>query len=183
MPNWRNPACLVLVAVAALVATGCATTQPASTQLSDAEITVKVEAKLAGDPEINPFNIDVDTNEGIVTLSGAVEKKFARDEAERLARGTEGVRDVINDIRLGSRDLEDRVSDGWITTKIKTKLAADPELNPFNINVDCKEGVVTLAGRVKSDHAKAEAEKLARGTEGVVRVENRLKVGDATPSR
>ncbi len=177
MPNWRNPACLVLVAVAALVATGCATTQPASTQLSDAEITVKVEAKLAGDPEINPFNIDVDTNEGIVTLSGAVEKKFARDEAERLARGTEGVRDVINDIRLGSRDLEDRVSDGWITTKIKTKLAADPELNPFNINVDTKDGIVTLSGRVKTAADAEEAVELARGTEGVQRVQNRLEVG------
>lgn len=177
MFNRRNVPCFTIVALAAILAVGCASTQSASTQLSDSAITAKVETKLAADPEINPFNIDVDTNEGVVTLSGAVEKELARAEAERLARATDGVRDVINDITLGDRALGERVSDGWITTKIKAKIAADPELNPFNINVDTKDGIVTLSGRVKTAADAEEAVELARGTEGVQRVQNRLEVG------
>ena len=175
--NGSKKVALFGLLLAVAIGVGCASTQSAGTQLSDSAITTKVESKLAADPEISPFNVDVDTNEGIVTLSGSVEKELARDEAERLARATSGVRDVINDITLGERDLGERMSDGWITTKIKSKLAADPELNPFNINVDTKDGVVTLTGRVTTEAAADEAAKLARNTEGVERVENRLEIG------
>ena len=68
------------------------------------------------------------------------------------------------------------MSDGWITTKIKSKITADPELNPFNIDVDTQDGVVTLSGTVASADRRAEAEKLARGTKGVVDVINELVV-------
>jgi len=176
MKRWTSIQAIGGLALTAFLAVGCASTQSPSTQLSDSAISAKVEAKLAGDPDINPFNIDVDTNEGVVTLSGAVEKDFARDEAERLAETTEGVRDVINDVTVRNRTLEERVDDAWIVTKIKSKHTADPELNPFNISVDCKDGVVTLSGRVESKSDSKEAEKLARDTKGVRSVKNRLKV-------
>lgn len=165
------------LALVAFLAVGCASTQSPETQISDSAITAKVEAKLAADPEINPFNVDVDTNEGIVTLSGAVEKSYAREEAERLAENTDGVLGVRNDITIRDRDMGERIDDAWIVTKIKTKITADPELNPFNINVDSKDGVVTLDGRVKTAADAEEAAKLARDTEGVRSVKNRLKVG------
>ncbi len=177
MTNYKTAPIFICLIAVALVAVGCASTQSAGTQLSDSAITAKVSTKLAADPEVNPFEIDVDTNEGIVTLSGAVEEDFDRKEAERLALGTSGVKSVINDITIGERGLGERLSDGWITTKIKSKIAADPDLNPFNINVDTKEGVVTLSGRVKTELASAEAAKLARATEGVQNVMNRLEVG------
>jgi osmotically-inducible protein OsmY len=53
------------------------------------------------DGDINPFNIDVDTNEGVVTLQGRVEKEEARTKAEQLARETDGVRRVINLVKVG----------------------------------------------------------------------------------
>lgn len=165
------------LALAILLSVGCASTQSANTQLSDNAITAKVETKLAADPDINPFNVAVTTNEGVVTLTGEVEKEFAREEAERLAAATEGVIRVQNDISLGNYTMGERVDDGWITTKVKTKFAADPELNPFNINVDTTEGVVTLTGRVETEAAAEEAEELARATKGVKKVNNRLEVG------
>jgi len=61
---------------------------------------------------------------------------------------------------------------------VKAKLAADGDINPFNIDVDTHEGVVTLLGRVKKAESRARAERLARETSGVKRVTNLVKVGD-----
>jgi hyperosmotically inducible protein len=159
-----------------LVAAGCSSTQTVGEELDDATITTKIEAKMAGDPDVSAFNVDVDTNEGVVRLSGTVERPEAKAEAEKLARETEGVRQVINDIKVGDRSMGDRLSDTAITTKVKAKITGDPELNPFNINVDTKDGVVTLRGTVKSEDSKDEAEQLAKDTEGVRSVQNMLEV-------
>jgi len=100
--NWllRVPVvCLVLVL--ALVLGACSSTRSAGTQVDDAAITAAVKAKLAADGDINPFNIDVDTNEGVVTLQGRVAKEEARTKAEQLARGTDGVKRVINLVKVG----------------------------------------------------------------------------------
>lgn len=166
------------VAAALIVGFGaCASTQSASTQIDDATITSKVKTKLSADPEVNPFNIDVDTDDGIVRLSGKVEKERARDEAQRLAVATRGVRGVINNISIGHTTLGQRAGNTGLAAKVKAKIAADPELNPFNIDVDGDDGTITLSGRVATDTARAEAEELARNTQGVRDVRNLLEVG------
>jgi len=91
--------CFTLALVLALGA--CKSTSTPGTQVDDAAITASVKAKLAADGDINPFNIDVDTNEGVVTLQGRVEKEEARTKAEQLARETDGVRRVINLVKVG----------------------------------------------------------------------------------
>jgi len=91
--------CFVLILALALGA--CSSTKTAGTQVDDAAITAKVKAKLAADGDINPFNIGVDTNEGVVTLQGRVAKEEARTKAEQLARDTDGVRRVINLVKVG----------------------------------------------------------------------------------
>ncbi|HEV2852917.1 MAG TPA: BON domain-containing protein [Thermoanaerobaculia bacterium] len=91
--------CLALVM--ALTLGACSSTKTAGAQVDDAAITAKVKAKLAADGDINPFNIDVDTNEGVVTLQGRVAKDEARTKAEQLARDTDGVTRVINLIKVG----------------------------------------------------------------------------------
>ena len=97
-------ASLVCCAVMVLLALGaCSSTRTPGTQVDDAAITAAVKAKLAADGDINPFNIDVDTNEGVVTLQGRVDKEEARTKAEQLARETDGVRRVINLVKVGDR--------------------------------------------------------------------------------
>jgi hyperosmotically inducible protein len=98
------------LALAALLATGlaagtaaCSTTVSAREQLSDAEITTRVKSKLTADPEVAAHNIDVDTNEGVVTLSGRVSDVGQKREAEKLARATDGVRSVINNLLVGDK--------------------------------------------------------------------------------
>ncbi|HVS61859.1 MAG TPA: BON domain-containing protein [Thermoanaerobaculia bacterium] len=166
---------LLLVAFALV---GCASTQSVGSQASDTGIATKIKGKLAADPEVNPFNVDATVNEGVVRLSGKVEDPEARVQAERLARNTEGVVRVINEIELGSTTIGERVDDAGLTMKIKSKLAADPEINPFNINVDVEDGKVTLMGRVVDERHKKLVEDLVRNTGGVREVVNRLEVGD-----
>jgi hyperosmotically inducible periplasmic protein len=102
--NWLLRVPVFCLALALALAVGaCSSTQTAGTQVDDAAITAAVKAKLAADGDINPFNIDVDTNEGVVTLQGRVEKEEARTKAELLARETDGVRRVINLVKVGDQ--------------------------------------------------------------------------------
>jgi hyperosmotically inducible protein len=94
---------VVLAVVMALGMVACSSNRTPGTQVDDAAITATVKGKLAADTDINPFNIDVDTNEGVVTLQGRVEKQEARTKAEQLARETDGVSRVINLIKVGDQ--------------------------------------------------------------------------------
>ena len=104
MSKMTLRASLVCFTLALLLALGaCSSTRTPGAQVDDAAITAAVKAKLATDGDINPFNIDVDTNEGVVTLQGRVEKEEARTKAEQLARETEGVKRVINLVKVGDK--------------------------------------------------------------------------------
>lgn len=94
---------VVLAVVMALGMVACSSNRTPGTQVDDAAITAAVKGKLAADTDINPFNIDVDTNEGVVTLQGRVEKEEARTKAEQLARETDGVSRVVNLIKVGDQ--------------------------------------------------------------------------------
>ena len=97
---------ITVVGLALVIALGlaaCSSTRTAGTQVDDASITAAVKARLAADGDINPFNIDVDTNEGVVTLQGRVAKEEARSKAQTLASETDGVRRVINLIKVGDQ--------------------------------------------------------------------------------
>lgn len=169
--------CAVLL-FSLLAGTACSSNQPVGEQLDDALITGKVKAKLTADSDVNPFNVDVDTNQGVVRLSGVVEDRRTRREAVKLARGTKGVMRVINEIEIGKQTVGDRIDDAAIVAAIKTKLTSDPEVSPNNVDVDCVQGVVTLSGRVETQRAKEAAGDVARATDDVREVRNRLEVED-----
>uniref|UniRef100_A0A832LXQ2 Osmotically-inducible protein Y n=1 Tax=Caldimicrobium thiodismutans TaxID=1653476 RepID=A0A832LXQ2_9BACT len=68
--------------------------------LSDKEITAKIKAKFIADPEIKAFSIDVDTVNGVVTLTGIVDREEQKRRAVEIAKGVEGVREVIVNIQV-----------------------------------------------------------------------------------
>ena len=65
-------------------------------------------------------------------------------------------------------------SDPAITASIKTDFLKDPDLSILKIDVDTKEGVVTLNGLAENDEARVRAEKIANGVKGVKEVRNFL---------
>ena len=70
-----------------------------------------------------------------------------------------------------------QVDDAAIKTAVKAKLAADVKLSTLtNIEVNSTNGVVTLAGQVRDETDRMQAEQVARSVDGVVRVNNELQV-------
>jgi hyperosmotically inducible protein len=88
---------LVLSTVAA---PAFATGRSVGEKVDDAVITTTVKTKLTTDRPKNLVKVNVDTKDGVVHLKGTVSTPEAREEAERLARATKGVRDVVNDLQV-----------------------------------------------------------------------------------
>jgi osmotically-inducible protein OsmY len=72
--------------------------------------------------------------------------------------------------------LGHKLQDAEIVTKIKTGLAADKDLSALSIDVDSKDGEVTLSGTAPSSAAKARADAIAKNVKDVRKVHNRLEV-------
>jgi osmotically-inducible protein OsmY len=68
--------------------------------LEDAWVHTKVVAKLIGDSQTPERKINVDVVEGVVTLRGQVDTAEGKTEAERLAKDTEGVKSVKNELKV-----------------------------------------------------------------------------------
>jgi hyperosmotically inducible protein len=79
------------------------------------------------------------------------------------------------------KDSDQPISDTVITTKVKTELAKDRGTSATDINVDTRDGIVTLNGSVGSEAERAKAELNARTVKGVVQVENNLRVAAKSP--
>jgi hyperosmotically inducible protein len=67
---------------------------------SDAAITASIKADYLKDPDLSVFKIDVDTQDGVVTLNGVTETAAGRMRAEKLAQANKGVREVRNHLTL-----------------------------------------------------------------------------------
>ena len=67
---------------------------------TDSGVTMKVKAKFAQDDIVKAHQIDVTTREGVVTLTGEVDTMAARQQAVRLARQTEGVTNVVDELKV-----------------------------------------------------------------------------------
>lgn len=75
----------------------------AKAKMDDASITAAVKAKLLADPEVKGVAIDVDTVNGTVTLSGTAKSSYEKTEAEKLAKRTDGVVSVVNEIVVSGK--------------------------------------------------------------------------------
>jgi len=98
----RRLAVLVPMLMLAIVAVGCSTNQAPNDQLDDASITAAIKAKFAADDDVAAHNIDVDTVNGVVTLTGVVDSAAEKAEAGQIAADTDGVRRVTNNLQIKS---------------------------------------------------------------------------------
>jgi osmotically-inducible protein OsmY len=93
--------------------------------------------------------------------------------------------DLGRAVEQGARDVDQRVgpvaretlADGTLTTRVKARLIAAPDLGGIHIHVSSREGQVTLEGTVATHDDVLDAVKITRRTEGVREVINHLQVG------
>src|SRR5262245_41196690 len=166
---------IVLGALLALASANCE-----RRSVDDSVITAIVKSKLAVDNETSSANINVDTRSGVVTLTGVVTTQANKQQAERIARNTEGVTRVINNITVETNGNHDAgegagmaASDLAVLARIKTRYVAEGVIGP---KVEVKDGVVTLTGSVESAQMRVRAENIARATSGVKGVNNMIEV-------
>lgn len=69
--------------------------------IEDAALTTKVKTKFLADTKISGLRIDVDTRNNVVTLTGVVPTAAERTHAVAVAKGTDGVKSVVNKITVG----------------------------------------------------------------------------------
>lgn len=73
-------------------------------------------------------------------------------------------------------DKHQAITDDTIIDQVRVKLANDQDVGGLNIQVDAKDGSVTLSGKVRTDRQKSRAEKLAKKVKGVNAVVNKLVI-------
>ncbi len=144
----------------------------------------KVEGALLINEDLNNFDIDIDVNKNEVMLSGEVNSSAEKDLAEEVALSIDGVKSVDNQLQIAANnkheDSEQEASaviqDAAITAMVKTGLLTNSNISGTDINVETKQRVVTLKGKVESNVESDLAEKIAENTEDVKDVENELQV-------
>ena len=68
--------------------------------LNDGSITAKIKAKMALDDSVKALDLDVDTTGTTVTVSGVVATDAQKQRALQLARETEGVKQVVDQVQV-----------------------------------------------------------------------------------
>jgi hyperosmotically inducible periplasmic protein len=157
---------------------GCA--PRTTTRTDDDAVQTRVERRIAADPDISRYDVDVMVRNGVVTLRGHIDDPAAAQEAVRVVQATEGVTQVVNELTVGDPDRDDADRDDradlGIRTDVGRRLLAHPDVQRFDININVDDGMVTLSGVVASEEAKRTAEQIAMNVEGVRGVNNVLQV-------
>lgn len=165
-------------------------------QRADAEIEKQVAAALKADGSLKDSSVTVQSvNNGVVLLGGTAKTLTDHLSAVEVASGIAGVHRVASEIQspdaLGDEEIwreraahesdadysvADASRDVWITSMAKMRLLADSETPALDINVDTRDGVVTLFGIVAAKEVKQAAEVDVRKVSGVKQVNNDLQV-------
>jgi osmotically-inducible protein OsmY len=172
-------------------------------KMSDADLENTVKARIMADAQLKAVNLDVDADAATnrVTLSGTVDSQPLRTKAVDLAKSAQPGLNVTDKIEVKPREVSrteytedlakqardkaksfgdkigDTLDDAWIHTKIVAKLITNSTTPERKINVDVVNNLVTLRGNVDTAEQKAEAERIAKETDGVKGVKNQLKIG------
>ncbi|MBA1190360.1 BON domain-containing protein [Pseudomonas entomophila] len=148
-------------------------------RLEDATLTAIVRSRLAWSTLTQQAAVEVQAQDGVVTLRGKVDNPEAKALAGVLARSTEGVYLVNNLISLDSVAMAEaratpaqaskqaQPNDEWIVDKIQESFRFSRNLDVLKIKVASAEGMVRLSGEVVSAQQKSIAVEIARQILGV----------------
>ena len=95
---------------------------------------------------------------------------------DEKARAREAGAEIRDTVAAGADRAKVVASEAGLSAKIKAKMALDDRVTASNIDVDTDGSVVTLSGRVASSDERERAVRLAKETEGVSSVVDRLTV-------
>lgn len=133
----------------------------AETLINQLEQTTAIPAK----------NIQVNSKEGIVRLSGSTPNLLAKQKATEITKNEFGVLSVVNNLKV-TADRPDKA----IQQDVVRALSTDPATESWEISASVNNGLVTLKGNVDSWQEKKLAGTIASGVRGVTEVTNLIQV-------
>jgi osmotically-inducible protein OsmY len=107
----------------------------------------------------------------VAKATGKAVKDFGNATVEAADKAGQGLAEASSEVGASGKDA-------WITTKVKSELAANG-FDPLRLHVDTQAKIVTLSGTVDSADQKDKAVALARGVKDVASVADHLFVGKA----
>lgn len=144
------------------------------TRPSDTLINSNIESKLLSDSRIDASKIKSETKDGVVTLSGTVDKYWQRRIAEDIAASSDGV--ILVENKLSVKLLQS-ADDAKIETAIKNACKRNAIIDGDLINVRVNDGVVILSGKIPNNHVKREVNDIALFTTGVANIVDEMTIG------
>ena len=98
--------------------------------------------------DVNSFlGVKIRVDDGVVLLTGKVNKPQTRVEATRISWEPRGVIEVVNEIQVSQKSsIKDIAKDLAASTTIKGKLVADKNIKSVNFNIDVVNGIAYLSG-------------------------------------
>jgi hyperosmotically inducible periplasmic protein len=177
--QMTSPCVLALLATAsALLVT--------STPLRAADTDSRIESSAARSYTFKTYlkddSVKVDSNDGVVTLTGTVAEASHKSLAENTVASLPGVNSVDNKLLIKGEQPAEH-SDAWITTKVKTALLFHRNVSGTGTSVYTKAGVATLQGVAGSMAQKELTTEYAKDIDNVKSVNNEMTVAKtpATP--
>lgn len=142
---------------------------------SDAEIQKDVREELNWKPRTDGSEINVDVLKGIVRLSGEIDSFAKKMSVQKAAVRIPGVKGIINDleIKIPAGMLK---SDSEIERAVLDAIKWNSTINGEKIMVLVKDARVSLEGEVQWEFQKSRATALARDINGLVALNNNLKI-------
>lgn len=139
--------------------------------LNDQYVTIRAERSLyLNTDRYKDTHVSTSSFNGVVLLAGQTPSAVQRNEIETIVKQIDGVDEVHNVITIAKpASAITRMSDAWITSKIKAKLIAADDIDPSQIKVVTENGTVYLMGIIPHNQADI-AVDLARSTDGVQNV-------------
>lgn len=172
--------CAALLVGAALIAGPAAAVDLSKEKalVNDSFLTAKTKIALAADTRVKGRQITVETQKGRAIIRGKVDSDTAKNAAEEIAKGINGVKSVKNELQVVAPSQREAVEikDEAITARVKADMAKDARLKKAGIEVATNAGVVSLTGEVPDIMTSADASWTAWFVPGVQSVKNDLTV-------
>ena len=140
---------------------------------SDEEITSAIETSFNYDYRIKVYQLDINVENGYVTLTGTVSNLQAKKSAEADAGNIVGVWAVDNRIKVRPDVL---FSDDNVLGRIKSEFQRNPYLSRYDFKMNVSNGKLYLDGSVATPYEKILAGKIASRIPGIVDIRNNLEV-------
>jgi osmotically-inducible protein OsmY len=139
----------------------------ASDRVSDIWITSEAKLRLLAADDAPALDVNVDTENGVVTLFGVVANEAEKKAAEATVREVKGVESVQNELQVVSKARQEQVAaaDGEVEDAVEANLNKRDALG--DVAVEVKNGVARLSGEVPSEADRVTAAVVARSTPGV----------------